>query len=76
MIYWVPHFVSRYIYQDNIFEADGMEHDLTDGTTNRLSAKRKYVTDDYEEGFSFILQNKNERNKQKQAHDVYHVKQQ
>lgn len=72
----MPHLVFRYIYEDNIFVADGMEHDLTDRTTNRLSAERKYVTDDYEEGFSFILQNKNERNKQKKAHDVYHVKQQ
>jgi hypothetical protein len=35
---------------------DGMEYDLIDRTKNRLSAERKYVTDDYEEGFHFTKQ--------------------
>lgn len=71
------HFIFRYIYDNDVYEADGMQkHYLSDETTSRLSAESLYVTRDHDVGLSFILSTKRIGTKHKQATDIYYRKRQ
>ena len=71
------HFIFRYIFDNDVYEADGMQkHYLSDETTSRLSAESLYVTRDHDVGLSFILSTKRIGTKNKQATDIYYRKRQ
>ena len=71
------HFIFRYIFDNDVYEADGMQkHYLSDETTSRLSAESLYVTPDHDVGLSFILSTKRIGTKNKQATDIYYRKRQ
>lgn len=69
------HFVCRYVFGDNIYEADGMrEYKLGDSSNSLHAAESEFVSNDFVKDMNLTIQNKLPRQKMKQVCEIYYIR--
>ena len=69
------HFVCRYVFGDNIHEADGMrEYKLGDGSNRLYAAESEFVSNDFVKDMNLTIHSKLPKRKMKQVCEIYYIR--
>lgn len=69
------HFVCRYVFGEDIYEADGMrEYKLGDGSYRYHAAESEFVSKDNEKVMNLTMHNKIPKRKIKQVCEIYYIR--